>query len=182
MESKPLMPKATAVWLIDNTSLTFEQISEFCNIHILEVQTIADQETPSLIGMDPITSGQLTLEEIKRCEDDKSASLILSKSVSVDDILGRKKKKYTPLAKRKERPDVIAWLLKYHPDLDDKYICKLVATTKGTIQSIKDKTHWNASNIKPKSPITLGFCTEEELNETLHKFEKEKNKKSEDKV
>jgi hypothetical protein len=167
MIKQPLMPKATAIWLIENTALSFEQISHFCGLHILEVQTLADEEHLALIGMDPISSGQLTWGEIKRCEEDKKAFLTLNQSVSIDDILGRKKRKYTPLAKRKERPDAIAWLLKYQPTLDIRHICRLVATTKGTIQAIRDKTHWNASNIKPRSPITLGFCTQEELDEAL---------------
>lgn len=159
-----LMPKATAVWLIENTALTFEQIAKFCALHMLEVQNLADSETThGMVGFDPIASGQLTLDEIHRCEQDLSAALQISIAVSADSVLGKKRSRYTPLAKRQERPDAIAWLLKYYPDLTDNQISRLVGTTKLTIDAVRNKSHWNAQNIKPRSPSQLGFCTQSEL-------------------
>lgn len=159
-----LMPKATAVWLIENTALTFEQIAKFCSLHLLEVQNLADSETNhGMVGFDPIASGQLTLDEIHRCEQDLRASLQISVAVSADSVLGKKRSRYTPLAKRQERPDAIAWLLKYYPDLTDSQISSLVGTTKLTIDAVRNKSHWNAQNIKPRSPAQLGFCTQSEL-------------------
>lgn len=160
----PLMPKATAVWLIENTALTFGQIAKFCELHMLEVQNLADSEaTHGMVGFDPIASGQLTLVEINRCEQDPNASLQISAAVSADSVLGKKRSRYTPLAKRQERPDAIAWLLKYYPDLTDSQISKLVGTTKLTIDAVRNRSHWNAQNIKPRSPVQLGFCTQSEL-------------------
>lgn len=160
----PLMPKATAVWLLDNTTLTFKQIAEFCGLHILEVQAIADGDSAvGMIGFDPVTSGQLTLEEIKRCESDDSAHLLILPPMTADSILGKKSSRYTPVARRQDRPDAIAWLLKFHPELPDSVICKLLGTTKNMIKSIKTKTHWNSANIKPKHPVSLGLCTQVEL-------------------
>ncbi len=160
----PLMPKATAVWLIENTALTFEQIATFCVLHMLEVQNLADSEaTHGMVGFDPIASGQLTLEEIHRCEKDTSAILKMSVAVSADSVLGKKRSRYTPLAKRQERPDAIAWLVKYYPDLTDTQISRLVGTTKLTIEAVRNRSHWNAQNIKPRSPVQLGFCAQSEL-------------------
>lgn len=159
-----LMPKATAVWLIDNTTLTFDQIADFCGLHILEIQSIADGEMNIRItGMDPIASGQLTAEEIKRCEADADADLLLSVALTADELLGKKKSKYTPVSKRQERPDAIAWIVKYHPEISDAKVSELLGTTKAMIASIKNKTHWNSANIKPRSPVQLGFCTQAEL-------------------
>lgn len=164
----PLMPKATAVWLIENTALTFKQIAAFCGLHVLEVQNLADSDiTHGMVGFDPIASGQLTLEEIHRCEQDENANLKISIAVSADTVLGKKRSKYTPLSKRQERPDAISWLIKYHPDLTDSQISKLVGTTKITIDSVRNKSHWNAQNIKPRSPVHLGFCTQNELDEAI---------------
>ena len=165
--SNPLMPKATALWLIDNTSLTFSQIAEFCGLHLLEVQTIADQTSSSQgTGLDPITSGQLTWSEIHRCEKDHTQKLCLTPSTLVD--LSRKKKaKYTPLSKRQDRPDGIYWILKNYPHVPDSVICSLIGTTKSTIQSIKNKTHWNSANIKPRNPVLLGLCTKSELENVI---------------
>lgn len=171
----PLMPKATAVWLIENTGLTFEQIAEFCHIHPLEIQAIADGESSvGMVGFNPITSQQLTLDEIKRCEADKTAHLQLTPPITADSLLGKKKGRYTPVAKRQDRPDAIAWLLKFHPHLTDVQICNLLGTTKSMIKSIRTRTHWNTSNIKPRSPVQLGLCTQSELDaviETSHKGE-----------
>lgn len=163
-----LMPKATAVWLIDNTTLTFEQIAKFCGIHILEIQAIADGETNLRItGMDPIASGQLTHEEIKRCEADQKSDLIMSVAPTADELLGKKKSKYTPVSKRQDRPDAIAWIVKYHPEISDAKISQLLGTTKAMINSIKSKTHWNSGNIKPKNPVQLGLCTQVELDQAV---------------
>jgi uncharacterized protein len=160
----PLMPKATAVWLIENTALAFEQIAKFCGLHMLEVQNLADSEaTHGMVGFDPIASGQLTLDEIHRCEQDTALNLQISAAVSADSILGKKRSRYTPLSKRQERPDAIAWLVKYYPDLTDTQISRLVGTTKLTIDAVRNKSHWNAQNIKPRSPVQLGFCTQSEL-------------------
>lgn len=160
----PLMPKATAVWLIENTSLTFAQIAEFCSIHPLEVQAIADGEASvGIVGMNPITSKQLTIEEIKRCEADPTAHLQLTPPITADSLLGKKRTRYTPVSKRQDRPDAIAWLLKFHPNLTDVQICRLLGTTKPMIKSVRTRTHWNTSNIKPRNPVQLGLCTQSEL-------------------
>ncbi len=160
----PLMPKATAVWLIENTSLTFDQIAEFCNIHPLEIQAIADGESSTgMVGFNPISSQQLTAEEIKRCEADSTAHLQLTPPVTADSLLGKKKTRYTPVSKRQDRPDAIAWLLKFHPNLTDSQICQLLGTTKPMIKSIRTRTHWNTNNIKPRSPVQLGLCSHSEL-------------------
>jgi len=164
----PLMPKATAVWLIENTALNFDQISDFCGFHSLEIQALADNESSmSMVGFDPIASSQLTLEEIKRCELDPSARLSLRPAVDADSILGKKKGRYTPVSKRQDRPDAIAWLLKYYPEMSEPQICRLLGTTKPMIRSIKSKTHWNSANIKPQSPVQAGLCTQVELDQVL---------------
>jgi hypothetical protein len=160
----PLMPKATAVWLIENTGLTFEQIGEFCGLHPLEVQAMADGESAmGMVGFNPITSGQLSDEEIKRCEGDASAHLHLSPPVTADSLLNKKKSRYMPVSKRQDRPDAIAWFLKYYPDITDAQICRFLGTTKPTINAIRKRTHWNSSNIKPKNPVQLGLCSQTEL-------------------
>ena len=154
----PLMPKATAVWLIDNTALTFDQIALFCGLHPLEVKGIANGDVAQGIkGMDPISNGQLTRSEIERCQEDPTAQLQIAESKrEIPTGKPRKTKKYTPLSKRQERPDAIAWLVRNHAELRDSEISKLVGTTKPTIQSIRDRTHWNISNITPVDPVTLG--------------------------
>jgi hypothetical protein len=160
----PLMPKATAVWLVENTSLTFDQIGEFCGLHPLEVQAIADGEVAvQMQGLDPIANGQLTLEEIERCQKDPSARLKLSAEAVPVPVVKHRGPRYTPIAKRQDKPDAIAWLLKSHPELSDGQISKLIGTTKPTIQAVRDRTHWNAPNIKPRHPVALGLCTLEEL-------------------
>ncbi|WP_142849841.1 DUF1013 domain-containing protein [Telmatospirillum sp. J64-1] len=158
----PLMPKATAVWLVENTTLTFEQIADFCGMHSLEVQAIADGEVATgIVGLDPVASGQLTQEEIARCEKDENARLrLIASEISQPKSKGAR---YTPVSKRQDRPDAIAWLLKHHPELTDAQICKLIGTTKPTILAVRDRTHWNAANIKPRNPVTLGLCTEADL-------------------
>ncbi len=163
--SAPLMPKATAVWLIDNTALTFDQIALFCGLHPLEVRGIADGDVATGIkGMDPISNGQLSREEIERCQNDPSAQLTLSESKrDIPEMKPRQGAKYTPLSKRQERPDAIAWLLRNHPELNDAQISRLVGTTKTTIQSIRDRSHWNMTNIKPVDPVSLGLSTQIEL-------------------
>jgi hypothetical protein len=164
----PLMPKATAVWLVENTALSFEQIADFCGLHPLEIQAIADGEVASgIVGLDPVANGQLTRGELDRCEADPDARL---KLIITDYPQPRAKPKgarYTPVSKRQDRPDAIAWILKHHPELSDPQICKLIGTTKPTIQSVREKTHWNAANIKPRNPVTLGLCTEPELEKVV---------------
>lgn len=166
--SLPLMPKATAVWLVENTALSFEQIADFCGLHALEIQAIADGEVAlGITGLDPVANGQVTRAEIERCEKSPDNSL---KLIVTDYQLGQSKQKgarYTPVSKRQDRPDALSWLLKHHPDLSDAQICKLIGTTKPTIQAIRDKTHWNAANIKARNPVTLGLCTEAELEKAV---------------
>ena len=167
----PLMPKATAVWLIDNTALTFDQIALFCGLHPLEVKGIANGDVAQGIkGMDPISSGQLTRGEIERCQEDPTSELQIADSKrDIPAGKPRKTTKYTPLSKRQERPDAIAWLVRNHAELRDSEISRLVGTTKPTIQSIRDRSHWNISNITPIDPVTLGLCTQIELDEVVAK-------------
>lgn len=163
----PLMPKATAVWLIDNTSLTFDQIAEFCGMHVLEVRGIADGEVMrGVIGMNPLHTGQLTKTEIERCEADESARLKLSGGME-DTILAEQRKKkghYTPIVRRQDKPDAIVWLIKNCPEMGDMQISKLIGTTKPTVGAVRNRTHWNANNLRPKDPVLLGLCTQTELN------------------
>jgi len=163
--SLPLMPKATAVWLIDKTSLSFEQIATFTGMHPLEIQAIADGEVAiGIVGHDPIASGQLTREEIARCEADPAARLRLAESTVVLPKPKGKGTRYTPVSKRNDRPDGIAWLLRNFPMLTDQQVGKLLGTTKDTIAKVRDKTHWNSPNIKPRDPVILGLCTQTDLN------------------
>ncbi|MBX3501929.1 MAG: DUF1013 domain-containing protein [Alphaproteobacteria bacterium] len=166
----PLMPKATAVWLVDNTTLSFTQISEFCGLHDLEVQAIADGEVAiGMVGRDPIANGELTKEEIARCEADPAAHLRLQVHNRPQPVTRAGGPRYTPVAKRQDRPDAIAWLLKNHPELQDSQIAKLIGSTKSTIQAIRDRTHWNSANIKQRDPITLGLCSLRDLNAAVEK-------------
>lgn len=164
----PLMPKATAVWLVENTALSFEQIADFCGLHPLEVQAIADGEVATgIVGLDPVANGQISRTELERCEADQDLRL---KLIITDYPQPRNKAKgarYTPVSKRQDRPDAIAWLLKHHPELSDAQLCKLIGTTKPTIASVRDKTHWNAANIKPRNPVTLGLCSEADLEKAV---------------
>jgi len=164
----PLMPKATAVWLIDKTSLSFDQIADFVGMHPLEVQAIADGEVAQgIVGYDPVANGQLTREQIAAAEGDPSARLtLLESSIPLPKARG-KGARYIPVAKRNERPDAIAWLLRNFPQLSDPQVVKLLATTKETIQKVRDKSHPNMANIKPRDPVTLGLCTQGALNEAV---------------
>jgi len=158
------MPKATAVWLVENTTLTFEQIAEFCGLHKLEVQAIADGEVAvSIVGLDPVFNGQLTHQEIKRCEEDPRARLKMTKSDLPLPMARTKGARYTPVSKRGEKPDAIAYLLKNYPELLDAQIGRLLGTTKETIAKVRDRTHWNAANIKPQNPLLLGLCKQADL-------------------
>jgi hypothetical protein len=164
-EQKPLMPKATAVWLVDNTSLTFEQIAEFCGLHPLEVKGIADEDVAKGIkGQDPIASGQLSREQIERAEKDHSIRLKMAPPKhKMPAIKQKKAPRYTPVSKRQDKPDAVYWLLRNHPEFTDADIIKLIGTTKATIQKIRERSHWNATNIKAVDPVTLGLCSQLEL-------------------
>jgi len=174
MSDKPLMPKATAVWLVDNTSLTFEQIADFCGLHELEVKGIADgQVAQGIKGMDPISSGQLTREEIARAQDDPAYRMKLAKStVQIPELKTKRRPKYTPVSRRHDRPNAIYWLLRNHPELRDSQIMRLVGTTKPTIQTIRDRTHWNMPNLQPQDPVTLGLCKQMDLDAEVQKAAK----------
>jgi len=162
------MPKATAVWLVENTSLTFEQIADFCGLHPLEIQAIADGEVANQMqGLDPVVNGQTTAEEIARCQADPQARLKLSPQALPPQLFRHKGPRYTPIAKRQDKPDAIAFLLKTYPELSEAQISKLIGTTKPTIVAVRDRTHWNSSNIKPRHPVELGLCTFEELEEAI---------------
>jgi uncharacterized protein len=160
----PLMPKATAVWLVENTALSFEQIAEFCGMHSLEVQGIADGEVSGGIrGLDPIANGQLSMDEIKRCENDPKARLEILGTAKQYITQKTKGSRYTPVARRQDKPDAIAWLIKNFPLMTDAQIAKLIGTTKNTIQAVRGKTHWNSGNIKPRDPVLLGLCSQTHL-------------------
>ena len=160
----PMMPKATAVWLVENTTLTFEQIAAFTGMHELEVQAIADGEVAiGIVGVNPVANGQLSAEEVARAEKDPKVKLKPSKSDIPVPRARSKGARYTPVSKRQDRPDAIMWLVKHHPELNDAQVARLIGTTKSTIASVRDRTHWNAANIKPQNPVTLGLCTEADL-------------------
>ena len=163
--AKILMPKATAVWLIDNTTLTFEQIAEFCELHPLEVKGIADGEVAAGIkGQDPMVSGQLVRSEIEKAEADEDYRMKLAVSnVRLPEQKRRKGPRYTPLSRRQDRPNAILWLLRNHPELKDAPIMRLVGTTKTTIQQVRDRSHWNAATLVPMDPVTLGRCSQVDL-------------------
>lgn len=186
MTNAPLMPKATAVWLVDNTSLTFDQIAEFCGLHVLEVKGIADGDVAHGIkGMDPISSGQLSREEIARAQRDSSYRLKLSESkVEIPEIKRKRSPRYTPVSRRQDRPNAILWLLKRHPELRDSQIMRLVGTTKPTIEAIRERTHWNSSNLQPLDPVTLGLCTQIDLDAAVkraaRRLEREAKERGED--
>lgn len=170
MAQHPLMPKATAVWLIDNTGLTFEQIAEFCGLHKLEIQAIADGEIGGgIIGANPVTSQELTEEEIKSCEQDPKRRLKMMKTDLPQPKTRTKGPRYTPVAKRADKPNAIAWLLKNHPELMDSQIAKLIGTTKPTIQAIRDKSHISTPNLKPQDPLLLGLCKREDFEKALER-------------
>jgi hypothetical protein len=167
------MKKATAVWLLDNTTLTFKQIAEFCGLHELEVNGIADGEVASGIrAINPIINNQLTLEEIKRCELDQLANLTLFNNPAAEGEKRSKGPKYTPLSKRQDKPAAIAWVVKFHPEISDAQISKLIGTTKNTIKSIRERTHWNINGLTPTDPVILGLCRQTELDKVLEKYSK----------
>jgi uncharacterized protein len=175
--ASPLMPKATAVWLVENTSLTFEQIAEFCGLHRLEVQGIADGEVAvGMVGLDPVAGGQVTQEEIDRAEKDPAARLqLVTKDLPAPSKRG-KGPRYTPVTKRGDKPDAIAWLIKSAPNLSDTQIGKLIGTTKTTIQAVKTRTHETSATLKPRSPVLLGLCTQAELDDAMAKARKRTGK------
>jgi hypothetical protein len=161
-QEHPLMPHATAAWLVDNSSLTFEQIATFCGLHVLEVQAIADETAQARhIPRDPIRAGDLTQEELERGQADPAHRLVLQKGP--EQMRRTKGPRYTPVSKRQDKPDGIAWIVKNHPEITDAQISRLIGTTKNTISAIRDKTHWNMQNITEKDPVTLGLCSQREL-------------------
>lgn len=162
--AQPLMPKATAVWLVENTALTFEQIGAFCGMHPLEVQAIADGEVAAgMQGRDPVAAGEVTLAEIERCSADPQSMLRPADRRIPIPQARQKGARYTPVAKRQDRPDAIAWILKNYPELTDAQVCKLIGTTKPTIDKVRDRTHWRSTDIKPRNPVGLGLCSESDL-------------------
>jgi hypothetical protein len=170
-QPKPLMPHATATWLVDNTALSFEQIAEFCGLHILEVQAMADDLAGSkYTGRDPVHSGELTQAEIERGQADPSYSLRMHKAPV--EVTRTKGPRYTPVSKRQDKPDGIAWILRNHPEVSDAQISKLIGTTRNTIGAIRDRSHWNIQNIQPKDPVTLGLCSQRELDAMVAKAAK----------
>lgn len=167
----PIMPKATAVWLVENTALTFEQIADFCGMHELEIQGIADGEVSGgIIGQDPIAAKQLTRQEIEAAEADPNHKLKLAEKAREHMNQKMKGARYTPVARRQDKPEAIAWLIKHHPYIPDSKIVKLIGTTKKTIDSIRDRSHWNISNIKGKDPVMLGLCMQTHLDALVEKY------------
>lgn len=168
----PLMQKSTAVWLVDNTILTFKQIADFCGLHELEVKGIADGDVATgVLGTNPITSGQLAKAELERCALDPEASLSLKISAAYEAVSkGKKRANYTPIARRQDKPDAIYWLLKNFPDITDTTIIKLIGTTKTTIAAIRERSHWNMSNIRQRDPVLLGICSQIDLDQAIEKI------------
>ena len=182
MPDAPFMPKATAVWLVENTTLTFKQIAEFCNLHELEVKGIADGDVAKGIkAYNPIIAGQLSRDEINNCSKDPEKDLNLTQRNEFVEVKERKKPKYTPLSKRQDRPDAILWLVKNYPELMDSQISKLVGSTKGTVSLIRKRSYWNFSNLKAKDPVILALCTQDQFEKSLAKakrrIEREKKEK-----
>jgi hypothetical protein len=170
-QPKPLMPHATATWLVDNTALSFEQIAEFCGLHILEVQAMADDLASSkYTGRDPVHSGELTQAEIEKGQADPAYVLKMHKAPV--EVTRTKGPRYTPVSKRQDKPDGIAWILRNHPEVSDAQISKLIGTTRNTIGAIRDRSHWNIQNINPKDPVTLGLCSQRELDAMVAKAAK----------
>ena len=181
MSTTPLMPKATAVWLVDNTTLTFEQIAGFCRLHPLEVKAIADGDSAQGIkGMDPILTGQLSRDEIEKAEGDSSVKLTMAQPKVRVPEAKRRSPRYTPVSKRQDRPNAILWLVRNHPELKDAQIIRMVGTTKPTIEAIRERTHWNSANLTPTDPVTLGLCTQLELDMEVGKAAKSAPKVAED--
>ncbi len=177
--SSPLMPKSTAVWLIENTTLTFDQIARFCKIHILEVQGIADGEVAiGIQGRNPILSGELSKEEILKCEKNKALELqIIKNEIPLSSNIKRKKARFTPASRRQMIPDAISWLLKYSSELTDPQIVKLIGTTKTTINNVRNREHWNMQNINARDPVLLSLCTQTALSKALDTARKKLEKK-----
>ena len=177
MSNAPLMPKATAVWLVENTSLTFDQIADFCKLHPLEVKGIADGEVAAGIkGHDPITSGQLTREEIAKAEKNASHQLQIAISkVRMPEIKPRRGARYTPLSRRQDRPNAILWLVRNHSELKDAQIMRLVGTTKTTLDAIRNRTHWNSAALTPLDPVTLGLCSQIDLDFEVNRAAKDRS-------
>jgi len=184
MSEAPLMPKATAVWLVENTSLTFDQIAEFCKLHPLEVKGIADGEVASGIkGHDPIASNQLTREEIAAGEKDPEHRLMLAAAkVSLPEFKKQRGARYTPLSRRQDRPNAILWLLRNHGELKDAQIMRLVGTTKSTLEAIRERNHWNSANLQPLDPVTLGLCSQIDLDFEVNRAAKDRPKVEEDRT
>ena len=182
MSNAPLMPKATAVWLVENTSLTFDQIADFCKLHPLEVKGIADGEVAAGIkGHDPITSGQLTREEIAKGETNTDYRLNLAVSkVRLPEPKKQRGPRYTPLSRRQDRPNAILWLVRNHPELKDAQIMRLVGTTKTTLQAIRERTHWNSAALTPMDPVTLGLCSQLDLDLEVNRAAKDRPAQAED--
>jgi hypothetical protein len=175
--TQPLMPKATAVWLVENTTLSFQQIADFCGLHPLEVQGIADGEVAiGIVGLDPSVNGQLTKEEILRCEGDPAARLKMAKHDIPLPAPRTKGPRYTPVSKRQDKPDAVAWLVRHHPELTDAQISKLIGTTKQTIAAVRDRTHWNSPNLRPRDPVLLGLCSQNDLNNAVIRARKAQEK------
>ncbi|MEA1618729.1 DUF1013 domain-containing protein [Erythrobacter sp. T5W1-R] len=170
-QPKPLMPHATATWLVDNTALSFEQIAEFCGLHILEVQAMADDLASSkYTGRDPVHAGELTQAEIEKGQADPSHVLKMHKAPV--EVTRTKGPRYTPVSKRQDKPDGIAWIIRNHPEVSDAQISKLIGTTRNTITAIRERSHWNIANIQPKDPVTLGLCSQRELDAMVAKAAK----------
>ena len=170
------MPRATAIWLIDNTTLTFEQIANFCGLHIFEVESLANGDMDAqMSGFDPIASAQLTLAEIQRCEKDSNAQLVLKTQPVTAEEKYTGRSKYTPKSKRQDKPDAIYWIIKYYPEVSDQDICKLLGTTKVTTHSIRNKTHKNIGSIKARNPVNLGLCSETDLEFVISKTKRGKS-------
>ncbi len=169
--AQPLMPHATASWMVDNTALSFQQIADFCGLHILEVQAIADDTAATkLTGRDPIRAGELTMVEIEKGQDDPDYRLVMEEGP--EQVRRTKGPRYTPVSKRQDKPDGIAWIIRNHPEVSDGQISKLIGTTRTTIAAIRDRTHWNIANITPKDPVTLGLCSQRELDAIVAKAAK----------
>jgi len=169
--AQPLMPHATAAWMVENTSLSFSQIADFCGLHVLEIQAIADDTAATkLTGRDPIRSGELTHEEIEKGQAD--ADHVLKMHKAPDPVTRTKGPRYTPVSKRQDKPDGIAWIIRNHPEVSDGQISKLIGTTRTTIAAIRERTHWNMANIQPKDPVTLGLTTQRELDASVAKAQK----------
>ena len=181
MPETPFMPKATAVWLVENTTLTFKQIANFCNLHELEIKGIADGDVAKGIkAYNPILSGQLSREEIDSCSKNPEKILILIEKSENVEVKERKKPKYTPLSKRQDRPDAALWLLKNYPEFTDGQVSKLVGSTKGTVSLIRKRSYWNFSSLKAKDPVILGLCSQDVFEQSLEKAKKrvEREKKA----